>query len=118
MISRLGLTSHHGLSILWPADHSCSRGPYSRRPTYHTGCGSDLKDASSILTRISPNGSRASTFASELTTMSDSQLQTADHADKPAPSQVQDIMNPETFVSPDNLPIPRVTIEFCDRVRV
>ncbi|KIM91050.1 hypothetical protein PILCRDRAFT_811567 [Piloderma croceum F 1598] len=49
--------------------------------------------------------------------MSDSQLQTADYADKLAPSQVQDIMNPETFVPPDNQPIPRVIIEFCDRCR-
>lgn len=32
-------------------------------------------------------------------------------------SELQDIMNPSTFVAPDlNLALPRVAIEFCDRV--
>jgi hypothetical protein len=114
VISKLGLTSHRGRSILWPAGHSCFRGPYSRRPTYHTSCGSDLKRDASYA--YLPE--RVTCTFTLWTIMSDSQLQTADHVDEPAPSQVQDILNPETFIPPDNQPIPRVTIEFCDRVRV
>jgi len=36
--------------------------------------------------------------------------------DGPNTAQVQDIMNPATFVPPESQPTPRVTIEFCDRV--
>jgi len=31
--------------------------------------------------------------------------------------QVQDIMNPATFVPPESQPTPSITIEFCDRCR-
>lgn len=32
-------------------------------------------------------------------------------------AQLQDIMNPATFVPPTSQPTPRVVIEFCDMVR-
>lgn len=40
----------------------------------------------------------------------------ANQVNEPA-TQLQDIINPATFVPPDSQPTPRITIEFCDRVR-
>src|ERR1700691_2162418 len=48
--------------------------------------------------------------------MADQQTETVNQINEPV-AQVQDIMNPATFVPPDSQPTPRVTIEFCDRVR-
>jgi hypothetical protein len=48
--------------------------------------------------------------------MADLQPGTLSH-DEPA-TQTADLMNPATFVAPENQPTPSVTIEFCDRVRL
>jgi hypothetical protein len=87
----------------------------------HVGVVRTVKDAlgwSTFSTRNGVSKRVTCTFAFlSWTIMSDSLLQTADPANEPVPSQDHDVMNPETFIPPDNKSIPRITIEFCDRVR-